>query len=133
MKGIHGNGCWQCVPGWNVTWVESLMVVPSSGLNLSELLDKAWSGVSDESGELVYLDVYKVIHNLVQHDEVDFSPCRQCFLDSLRTWHLSGLYLIPHLSPCLIVNYYRNTYCIKMVYIALEPVKRTCFLLLETV
>ena len=57
--------CWQHVPGWNSTWVESLLVVAPSSLNLSKCLGMVCSGVYGGSYELVCLNVYKVIYNIV--------------------------------------------------------------------
>ena len=83
-EGIQGlsihNGCWQHVPGWNGTWVESLLVVAPSSLNVSKRLGMVCSGVSDGSYELICLNVYKVIYNLVLHDDTDLPPPGlQCF------------------------------------------------------
>ena len=51
-----------------------------NSLNLSKLLAMVCSGVSGGSDELICMNVYKVIHNLVQHDEVDLPPSGlQCF------------------------------------------------------
>ena len=46
-------------------WVEGLLVVASSSLNLSKLLGMVCTGVSGGSFQLVGLNVYKVIYNLV--------------------------------------------------------------------
>ena len=61
-EGIHGlslhDGCWQHVPGWDGMWVEGLLVVAPSSLNLSNVLGMVCSGASGGSVEFVSLNVY---------------------------------------------------------------------------
>ena len=69
MEGIQGlslcDGWWPQAPDWNGIWVEGLLVLAPSDLNLSELVGMVCSGVSGGWDALVYLGVYKAIHDLI--------------------------------------------------------------------